>query len=415
MSRDRGFVFTVRQLTQYLRALLTQDRTLQDVWVRGEIGDCVRHGSGHLYCTLKDEVSQLRGVMFREEAQGLSFAPENGLEVIARGTVTIYEARGQYQLVVREMQQAGVGDLYRRVERLKAKLEAEGLFAEHRKRPLPAFPSRIAVMTSMSGAAVHDILTTLRARWPAADVVLLLTPVSGPAAAPGIVRSLQLLRHIPHLEVAILARGGGSMEELAGFNAEEVARAIVAAPVPVVTGLGHETDFTIADLVADRRAPTPTAAAAAVTPDRRELRHRLQVFRRVVAQRLERRVKVCRRELRLLRARPLFRQPHLLLAERRQRLDEARKELRDRVVGLIREDRHRLALTADKLSMLSPIAVLARGYAIMRLPDGRVVRAARQLEVGSCAEVVLGEGSAEVRTTQVHRPAEEMGDDAKTH
>jgi len=412
MSRDRAFVFTVRQLTQYLRTLLSQDRTLQDVSVRGELSDCVRHNSGHVYFTLKDDASQLRCVMFRDDAQRLTFVPANGLGVVARGTITVYEARGQYQLVVREMQQAGVGDLYLRFERLKAKLEAEGLFAEERKRPLPAFPQRIAVLTSMSGAAVHDILTTLRARWPAADVVLILTPVSGAAAAPGIVQSLQNLHRVPDLDVAILARGGGSMEELSGFNAEEVARAIVAAPVPVVTGIGHETDFTIADFVADRRAPTPTAAAAAVTPDRRELLVRVQAFRRVAAQRLERRVSAYRRELSLIRARPFFRQPHLLLAERRLRLDDAREELRDRVMGLIRDSRARLDRATDKLTTLSPAGVLARGYAIMRLPDGTVVRATRQLQVGAEAEVLLHEGSAGVQVTCLRSLAEE--DDANT-
>ena len=252
--------------------------------------------------------------------------------------MTVYEPRGQYQLVIRELQQAGVGDLYLRFERLKQKLETEGLFAEERKRPLPAFPRRVAVLTSLDGAAVHDILTTLRQRWPC-EVVLVRTPVSGAAAAPGIVRSLELLDAIPDLDVAILARGGGSMEELAGFNAEEVARAIAAAPVPVVTGLGHETDFTIADFAADRRAPTPTGAAAAITPNRRELERRIQSFRRTAAARLQRRVETYRRELRWLQTRPVLRTPQVLLEERKQRLDEAQRELARRVTGLIKESR----------------------------------------------------------------------------
>jgi exodeoxyribonuclease VII large subunit len=406
MSRERSFVFTVRQLTQYIRTLLTQDRTLQDVWVRGEVSDCVRHNSGHLYLTLKDDSTQLRGVMFRGDAQNLTFVPATGIEVVARGTITVYEARGQYQLVVREMQQAGAGDLHLRFEQLKAKLQTEGLFEEARKRPLPAFPRRIAVLTSASGAALHDILTTLQARWPAAEVVLLVTPVSGAAAAPGIVQSLRNLHRVPDLDVAILARGGGSLEELSGFNAEEVARAIVAAPVPVVTGIGHETDFTIADFVADRRAPTPTAAATTVTPDRRELLRRVQQFGATAARRLEQRVKAYRRELTLVRARPVFREPRLLLAERRQRLDEGRGELRDRVKGLIAESRARLERAAEKLEMLSPEGALARGYAIMRLPDGAVVRSARQLQVGARAEVVLYEGAADVETTAVRLPEE---------
>jgi len=268
MSRER-YVFTVRQLTRYLKALLAHEAALQDVSVRGEIGDLVAHASGHLYFTLKDAFSQLRCVLFREEAQALAWTPQDGAEVIARGTVTIYEPRGQYQLVVRELERAGLGELYLAFERLRRKLQAEGLFDESRKRPLPAFPRKIALLTSPYGAAVHDLLTTLRSRWPAADIVLIPTPVSGAAAAEGIVRSLRKLDLLEGVELAVLARGGGSVEELSGFNSEAVARAIAAAPVPVVTGIGHETDSTIADFVADHRAPTPTAAAVAARRRRR--------------------------------------------------------------------------------------------------------------------------------------------------
>ncbi len=408
-SRDRSFIFSVRQLTQYVRALLSQDRALQDVWVRGEIGDCLRHNSGHLYCTLKDDHSQLRCVMFRDDVSGLSFLPSNGQEVLCRGAITVYEPRGQYQLIVREMQQAGVGDLYLRFERVKRALEAEGLFDEARKRPLPAFPRRIAVLTSLDGAAVHDVLTTLRQRWPC-EVVLVRTPVSGAGAAAGIVRALQLLSQAPGVEVAILARGGGSMEELSGFNAEEVARAIVAAPVPVVTGIGHETDFTIADFAADRRAPTPTGAAAAVTPHRRELLRWVQSFRRTAVTQLERRVQTSRRELQLLRARPVLRQPQVLLAERRQRLDEVQNELARQATGLMEKYAQRVARAKEKLAMLSPEAVLARGYAVMRRPDGTVVRSVRQLTVGAEAQVRVQDGTAEVQTTRLHPAPEEKTD-----
>jgi len=405
--QDRSFIFTVRQITQYVRSLLAQDRTLQDVRVRGEIGDCVRHNSGHLYCTLKDDQSQLRCVMWRDDVSQLTFLPTNGMEVLVRGSITVYEARGQYQLVAREMQQAGVGDLYLRFERLKRKLEAEGLFDESRKRPLPAFPRRVAVLTSLDGAALHDILTTLRHRWPAVEVVLIHTPVSGTAAAPGIVHALSLLPSVPDLDVAILARGGGSMEELSGFNAEEVARAIVAAPVPVVTGIGHETDFTIADFAADRRGPTPTAAAAAVTPQRQELLRWVAGFRRTAAARLTRRVQACRRELRLLRARPVLRAPGVLLTERRQRLDDAGGELARRASGLMREYGQRLRRAVEKLAMLGPEAVLARGYGIMRTPEGRAVRSIHQLAVGAAAEVLLTDGTAGVRTVELRPRAKE--------
>ena len=389
-------VFTVRQLTRYVKALLSQDATLQNVSVRGEIADFVHHSSGHIYFTLKDEFSQLRCVLFREEAKALTFAPEGGIEVVALGTVTIYEARGQYQLIVRKLEPAGLGGLALAFERLRRKLAEEGLFDEDRKRPLPAFPRKIAVLTSPVGAAVHDVLTTLRARWPAAQVIVIPTPVSGPAAAPGIVRSLQRLDAIDGIDVALLVRGGGALEELSAFNSEAVARAIAASPVPVVTGVGHETDVTIADFVADRRAATPTGAAVAASPDRRALSLRVHAFRRTLADRLLRLVARYRRELALLRARPVLSRPRLVLADHRQRLDDLRtaerQALSERLRGL--SDRFRRA--RDKLDALRPEGVLARGYSIARLPDGSVVRSWRQVDVGTLAEVILAEGSAEV-------------------
>jgi exodeoxyribonuclease VII large subunit len=405
MSHERRFVFTVRQLTRYVRTLLARDRTLQELCVRGEIADFTRHASGHIYFTLKDEFSQLRCVLFREEAEALTFSPESGGEVVARGTLTVYEPRGQYQLVVREMEQTGVGELYLAFERLRKRLAEEGLFDEDRRRPLPAFPRKIALLTSAVGAAVHDLLTTIHSRWPAADLVLIPTPVSGAQAAEGIVRSLERLSGIEGLEVAILARGGGSMEELSGFNAEEVARAMAAAPVPVVAGIGHETDFTIADFVADYRAPTPTAAAVAATPDRGELLRFVQTFRRRTAQRLRRAVVRHRRELALLRARPVLGRPRLLLAERRQRIDEVIGVIGRGVAHRGRDIHERLLRASKRLKALSPRAVLARGYSITRLVDGSVVRSVRQLTVGAAAEVVLSEGSAEVGIRKLRPPS----------
>ena len=394
MSQD--YVFTIRQITRYLKALLAQEATLQNVAVRGEIADFVRHSSGHLYFTLKDEFSQLRCVMFREEAGSLTFMPESGADVVARGTITIYEARGQYQLVVRELASAGVGDLYLAFERLRRRLAEEGLFDEARKRPLPPFPRRIAAITSSVGAAIHDVLTTLRTRWPAADVLLIPTPVSGPGSAAGIVQSLRRLSQLEGIEVALLVRGGGSFEELAGFNDEAVARAIAGAPVPVITGIGHETDVTIADLVADRRAATPTAAAVAATPDRHALLIRVRAVRRCLADRLRRLVLRYRRELALLRARPVLCRPRLVFADHRQRLDDAVESIGRALRDLSRSLSERLLRARDKLDALRPEAVLGRGYSLTRLPDGTIVRSVRQVSVGTMAEVVFADGSAGV-------------------
>jgi exodeoxyribonuclease VII large subunit len=408
----REYLFTVRQVTRYLKALISQDATLQNVAVRGEIADFVRHHSGHLYFTLKDESAELRCVMFREEAASLTFAPESGAEVVARGTITVYEARGQYQLVVRELQRAGVGDLYLAFERLRQKLAAEGLFAEERKRPLPSFPRKIAVITSPVGAAVHDVLIVLRSRWPAAEVVLIPAAVSGPAAAPEIVQSLKRLHVIEGLSVALLVRGGGSLEEMAAFNSEPVARAIASAPVPIITGIGHESDVTIADLVADRRAATPTAAAVVAVPDHRALLHRVQAVRGGLADRLRRLVARYQRELALLRARPVLCRPRLALADHRQRLDEAVGKQREAFNRRVRGLSERLVRAQEKLRALRPQAVLARGYSLTRLPDGTVVRSARQVSEGARAEVVFAEGFARVMVEKSVLPIRRSEDSA---
>jgi len=413
VTLDRRFIFTVKQVNQYIKTLFAHDRTLQQVWVRGEVADLTIHRSGHIYFTLKDEASQLRAVLFREYAEELTFTPAVGDQVLAGGAVAVYEPRGQYQLIATSLEKGGMGDLFLAFERLRQKLAAEGLFDEARKRPLPRFPRRIAVLTSPAGAAVHDILTTLRRRWPAAEVVLVPTAVSGAAAAAAILHSLRLLHafeglpagRLEGIDVAILARGGGSAEDLAGFNSEDVARAIAASPVPVVTGIGHETDFTIADFVADRRAPTPTAAAAAVTPDREELLRSLETLRRGLLQALRRRAVRCRRELALLAARPCLRFPRLLLAERRQRVDEFISAARKETLRRLRDLRQRLTGAAGRLAALSPRAVLARGYSITRLLEtGEVVRSVRQLAVRQPAEVVLYQGSVEVVVKKLREP-----------
>jgi exodeoxyribonuclease VII large subunit len=309
------------------------------------------------------------------------------------------------------MELSGVGDLYLAFERLRRTLAKEGLFDQERKRPAPAFPRKIAVITSATGAAVHDVLTTLRVRWPLADVILIPTAVSGKASEIEIVEAVSRLNVLPDAEVAILARGGGSMEEMVGFNAEPVARAIAGAPIPIVTGIGHETDVTIADFAADLRAPTPTGAAVAATPDRGELVRHVCGLRERIGDSLRRRTDRYRRELDLLRARPVLRRPSLLLAERRQRLDETIFLLRHRLSLSARNLAERLRRAHDKLAALAPRAVLERGYSITRLPDGTIVRSARQVSAGTRAEVVFAHGSAEVDVRKTSIPEEERDSD----
>jgi len=259
-------VFTVTALSNYLRELLETDEILRDVWVRGEISNFSQPRSGHLYFTLKDSEAQLRCVMWKSQTFGLRFTPKDGQSVAAHGAMSFYPAGGQVQLYIDEMQPVGEGQLYQEFLRLKARLEAEGLFAAELKRPLPQFPRHIGVVTSPSGAALQDILNTLRRRLPLVRVTLAPTPVQGAEAPAGIVAALQSLNSLPDLDLIILARGGGSIEDLWPFNDASVAYAIRASRVPVISGVGHETDFTIADFAADLRAPTPTAAAELATP-----------------------------------------------------------------------------------------------------------------------------------------------------
>jgi len=389
------FIFSVRQLSRYLRALLERDEGLRDVWVRGEISNCVRHSSGHVYFTLKDEASQVRCVAFREYAQGLTCPPEDGARVLAHGAVTVYEKAGQYQLYVTEVLADGVGSLHALFEQLKDKLRAEGLFDPARKRPIPKFPRRIAVVTSADGAVFHDFSVIARRRWPAVDIVLVPAAVSGAGAAPTIVRGLQKAGRMRGVEVIVVARGGGSLEELWAFNDEAVARAIAASPTPVVSAVGHETDFTIADFVADLRAPTPSAAAELLTPDAASMcahAARLAQRARQAALRL-----LARRqhELRLLRGRRVLYAPVALLAEPRQRADEGLRRARAAIAQSFERRRARLDALRERARALDPLAVLARGYCVVRrLPQGALVRSIGQLSAGDETEVVLRDGSA---------------------
>lgn len=389
------FVFTVRQLTRYIRVLLERDRGLQAVWVRGEISDLVRHSSGHLYFSLKDEASRLRCAMFRSEAGGLAFRPAEGMMVLACGRISVYEPMGQYQLIVEELAAEGVGALFLAFEALKKKLAAEGLFDPARKRPLPRYPKRIALLTSPDGAVIHDLVTVIRRRWPQTSLLVIPTPVQGAAALPGILRSFQLLAGCAGIDLAILARGGGSPEELAAFNAEEVARAIAGCRLPVVTAIGHEVDFTIADFVADLRAPTPSAAGEMAVPDISQVSSHLAHLEARREAALRRRLDTARREFLLLLARRPLRYPMEIISLRAQRLDEAAAALREAASKHLERSLQRIEKARARLEALSPLAVLKRGYAVVRrLPEGRIVRSALEIAAGDRARIDFADGLA---------------------
>lgn len=428
------------QLNALARNLLEDAFPL--VWVEGELGNLSRPASGHLYFTLKDERAQVRCALFKPKSQWLRFVPREGLRVLARGRLTLYEARGDYQLVLDTMEDAGEGALRRAFEQLKAKLQSEGLFDASRKRPLPALIRRLGVLTSPSGAAVRDVLSVLRRRFPLLDVEILPVPVQGDTAAAQIVRMLQAAGRSGRYDALLVARGGGSLEDLWAFNDEALARAIAASPVPVVSAVGHEVDVTLADFAADLRAPTPSVAAELLVPDRADLAARLRADARRLHALHERTLRDAsqRADRAALRLHALRPQTRLDALRRRQtealrrleaiwagrtlqrhaRLRHAAAVLRasrpQRRLSLLRErlralaprpqaatvralQRHALRLhgLARSLEAVSPLATVARGYAILQHEDGRIVRSVGDVDRGQRLDARLRDGALKLR------------------
>jgi exodeoxyribonuclease VII large subunit len=435
-----GKPLSVSQLSALARQLI--ERNLPLLWVAGEISNSSRAPSGHWYFSLKDERAQVRCVMFRSRLQGLDWTPANGMHVEVRAAPSLYEPRGEFQLTVDFMRRAGLGALFERFTRLKERLEGEGLFATQRKRALPRHPRRIGIVTSPRAAALRDVLTTLQRRMPAVPVVIYPTLVQGDGAAQQIVAALRAAGSRAECDVLILCRGGGSIEDLWCFNEEAVARAICACPVPVVSGVGHETDFTIADFVADVRAPTPTGAATLVTADRIELSGALRMLARrmarcvrhameqgtqqadFLARRLVhpgRRVQERLRHVAQLRARldgawqravqvialPLTHAAHRLQAAAPDcmRLAERQRQLRARLARAMEVELERRERALERLRVhllhLDPREVLNRGYSIVRREDGSIVRTARAVQPGERLGVEFAQGSARTRVEDV--------------
>jgi len=441
-------VFSVRELNRTVRDLL--EAGLGAVWVEGEMSNLARPASGHIYFSLKDNDAQVRCAMFRNRNRMLDFAPEAGVQVRVRARVSVYEARGEYQLIVEDMEPAGAGDLARAFEILKKRLAAEGLFAAERKRALPAFPHRIGVVTSATGAALRDVLQVLARRFAAIPVIVYPTAVQGSTAPAAIADRLQRAGRRAECDVLLLVRGGGSLEDLQAFNEEAVARAIVACPLPVVTGVGHEVDVTIADFAADQRAPTPSAAAELVTPDAVDLLRRvvhLDHRQRAAMDRLLERARLRRAglERRLRRQQPsrrleqwaqrrdelatrLARAGHGLLDQRRRRLGNGHRRLlstmpltRMRALAarrasaearLERATRERLRALGSRvdgvaraLHAVSPLATLGRGYALVRRQDtGQPVTTATQVAPGDLLAVELARGGLDARVEARREP-----------
>ena len=392
---------SVSDLTRYMRELLESDEILRDVWVTGEISNLSRPSSGHVYLTLKDSGAALRCVIWRSTMGRLAVDLNNGLAVEAHGQIGVYERDGTYQLYIDALRPAGEGRLYQEFLRLKARLEAEGLFAEERKRALPERPRLIGIVTSPTGAALQDMLNTLQRRYPLAEVVLAPAAVQG-ANAPGeIVRGIAALNRVSGVDVILVARGGGSLEDLWAFNDETVVRAVAASAVPVVSGVGHETDFTLSDFAADKRAPTPTGAAVIVTPDVADLRTNLNDLQNQLETAGEDALETARLRLdesarRLERASPDWR-----VRNERQRMDEMNSRLGRAAAGSLLLRRAHQNGAIARLTALNPQAVLQRGYAIVHTADGTLVRRAAQMKTGQPINLTMVDGEAGARVERI--------------
>ena len=440
MLDARPDVLTPTQLNTLARGLL--EDTFPNVVVEGELCNVSRPASGHMYFTLKDARAQVRCALFKPKSQWLRFAPRDGMLVRARGRVTLYEARGDYQLILDSLEEAGEGALRRAFDALKARLQAEGLFDADRKRPLPAFPRRIGVITSPTGAAVRDVLSVLARRLPLVEVEVLPVPVQGADAPPKIVAMLERAGASGRYDVLLLARGGGSLEDLWAFNDEALARAVAACPVPIVSAIGHETDFGLTDFAADLRAPTPSVAAELLVPDRMELLTRVRRLQRHVEdaqmramqgrfQRLDRaalrlqaqrpqarldalrrrqdeamrnlqqgmRRQLQRREAALRHAGAVLRahSPQRRLLQLRERLAALAPRLRPALARRLQRDALHLRGLARSLEAVSPLATIARGYSIVQRDDGRIVRRVDDVGPGDALRIRLGDGSVAAR------------------
>ena len=386
---------TVTELNQYIKGLLDIDPMLGNVSVRGELSNYKIYPSGHHYFTLKDSESSLRCVMFKSSAAKLRFRPESGMGVTAYGRVAVYPRDGAYQLYCTGLMPEGAGDLQVAFEQLKAQLAPEGLFDRAHKKPLPAFPSRIAIITSSAGAAVHDMIRILSHRWPMAQVVLLPVRVQGVEAPPEIVGAIRYANEFKVADVIITGRGGGSIEDLWAFNDERVARAIYASELPVISAVGHEPDVTISDYVADARASTPSNAAEIVVPDQRDIRDALDSFRIRQDQALRKKLMSLSQQLEAYQSKRVMTDPVAHIDNRRISLDHARDRLVSAEERNLAAARQRFVALAAALDAMSPLRVLARGYAIAEDSQGQAIKSIKSLSPGDAVTVELCDGRAD--------------------
>ena len=399
-ERENAEIFSVTMLNEYIKNFFENNRTLSSVTVRGEISNFTNHRSGHLYFSLKDSDGQIRAVMFRSRAQGLKFMPESGMKVIIHGSVTVYPRDGSYQIYVSSMQPDGIGALYLAYEQMKARLAEEGLFDDIHKKPIPMYPRRIGVITSPTGAAVRDIINVTGRRYPMADIYLYPALVQGAGSEDSLVRALDYLDKSGLCDVIIIGRGGGSIEDLWSFNSEKLARRIFDAKTPIISAVGHETDFTICDFVSDMRAPTPSAAAEIAVPDRRELMMRVDQLDERLATALIRNVQRARERLNVLSDRASADSVRRILDGKRDEVNYLNEKSTLLIRSILQAKRDMLSSSAAKANALSPLSTLSRGYSVAE-KDNVVIKSVNEISKGDRLTLIMRDGTAVTEVVEI--------------
>lgn len=396
----RPVAITVSELNKYIKNKVDEDEYLNNVYVKGEISNFKHHYTGHMYFTLKDEKSLIKCVMFKSSTSTLKFVPKDGMKVLIFGTVAVYEAGGVYQIYCKAMQEDGVGDLYQKYEELKNKLEKEGLFKKEHKKKIPVMPKTIGVLTSQTGAVIRDIINVSTRRNPNVNIKLYPIPVQGAGAAEKIVDALKIMNENKLSDVIILARGGGSLEDLWPFNEEIVARAIYESKIPIISAVGHETDFTIADFVADLRAPTPSAAAELAQVDVYEIQKKLLAYQERFKQALRKRLELMRMRYEKAMSSRVFTDPMKQINEKYILVDMKTKEIENNILNKLKESKNKATNIITKLDALSPLKTLARGYSITEY-NGKILKSVKQIKTNDEIEIRLNDGNITAKALEI--------------
>lgn len=387
-------IFTVSEINQYIKKTLENDPLLSNFWLKGELSNFISHSSGHMYFTIKDETGSIKCVMFRSRTNRVRFSPTNGQKVLVMGYISLYEKGGQCQLYVQEMVEDGIGDLYEKYEKLKKKLTEEGLFAEERKRNLPFFPKKVGVVTSPTGAAVRDIITVIKRRMPGTEIIIVPAQVQGTGSAESIVDALDKLYKLKlKPQVIIIGRGGGSIEELWSFNEEIVVRKISDSPIPIISAVGHETDFTLSDFAADVRAATPSMAAEIALPNKKELEEMLWQKERRFTRGMDNLLSRKRKSLEEIMRMKIFQSPERMWENKNLQLEYLREKITNIQLNLLKDTNTRLEHASAKIDLLSPLKILSRGYSVTTSSEGEVLKTVEVIEVKDKINIKLFDGN----------------------